>query len=68
MSDGTTFWVVLGLVALVVYGLDCWFYPYKACRKCGGTGRFWSPLSQSYRMCPYGPSRAKLLSKWMGRG
>lgn len=70
MSDPNdyTVLVVLAVTALLIYLGDCWRYPRKPCRKCKGTGRFWSPLTNSWRECPRGPFRVRVVARWMGRG
>jgi hypothetical protein len=44
-----------GLVAAVVggvwYAVACWWWPYAACGKCGGGGRFTSPSGRAWRNC-----------------
>lgn len=45
-------WVVLAaVVAGLVYAVACWWWPYAACRKCEGAGRFRSPSGRAWRTC-----------------
>lgn len=46
----TLFW--LGLGALALYVLACWWRPFSACRKCHGAGRFASSNGKHWRNCP----------------
>jgi hypothetical protein len=42
------------LVTTVVtlgYAFTCWLWPFKACRRCHGTGRRKSILGRIYRLC-----------------
>ncbi|MDI2031544.1 hypothetical protein QFW96_23150 [Saccharopolyspora sp. TS4A08] len=46
---------VLFLALLLVtsgYGVTCWFWPFKACRTCHGTGKLRSPFLRAIRLCP----------------
>ncbi|GAA4453056.1 hypothetical protein [Phytohabitans houttuyneae] len=43
------------LIAMIVvtfgYAFTCWLWPFKACRRCGGTGRKRGPIGRIYRLC-----------------
>ncbi|GGU95757.1 hypothetical protein GCM10010182_10300 [Actinomadura cremea] len=39
------------LLALVAYVVHCLVWPFRACRKCGGAGRFRSPSGRAWRCC-----------------
>jgi hypothetical protein len=45
-------WILLAGLAGAVYIVHCVIWPYRACRKCGGFGRFGSPSGRSWRYCP----------------
>lgn len=45
--------LVLGLLVLAGgYMFACWFWPWTACGKCGGAGRFRSRSGKHWRTCP----------------
>jgi hypothetical protein len=46
----------IGLLATLTaitlgYAFACWVWPFKACRKCSGTGRRRSPSGRAFRLC-----------------
>lgn len=45
----------LGLFALAVvapgYAVACWIWPYAACRKCKGAGKFRTSSGRAWRKC-----------------
>jgi hypothetical protein len=45
--------VVIGgvLLAAAVYLLACWIWPFAACQRCDGLGRFHSPSGKAWRRC-----------------
>lgn len=52
-SDTKTVGVLL-LLALIVtfcYLISCWFWPFGACRRCGGTGKRRSPSRRFFGDC-----------------
>ncbi|MWA01325.1 hypothetical protein F8568_013210 [Actinomadura sp. LD22] len=49
-ADAGSF-VLLTLVAFVAYVVHCLVWPFRACRKCGGAGRFRSPSGRAWRYC-----------------
>ena len=49
-ADAGSF-VLLALVAVVAYVVHCLVWPFRACRKCGGAGRFRSPSGRAWRYC-----------------
>ncbi|MGK5555851.1 hypothetical protein ACSNOI_29960 [Actinomadura kijaniata] len=50
-GPGTPTLILLGLLAAVGYLIHCVIWPYRACRKCGGAGRFRSPSGRAWRYC-----------------
>lgn len=45
-------WAVAGgVAAALVYAVQCWWWPYAACLKCDGAGRFRSPTGRAWRNC-----------------
>lgn len=49
-------WVVFWMIAAVliwaaVYAVECAVWPFAACRKCDGAGRFRSPSGRAWRRC-----------------
>lgn len=42
--------LAVAAVAWLVFA--CWFWPYKACRRCDGTGKLRSPGRKAWRTCP----------------
>ena len=34
------------------YVVTCWFWPFKACRTCRGTGKLRAPFGRALRYCP----------------
>ena len=43
---------LLALVWAAGYLLASWWWPYKAHRRCGGTGKLRPPLGRAFRSCP----------------
>ncbi len=43
--------IVAVLLATALYLLACWIWPFAACRKCDGLGRFHSWWGGSWRKC-----------------
>lgn len=44
--------VTITLLAVALcYALACWIWPFKACRKCDGTGKKRSPSGRAFRLC-----------------
>jgi hypothetical protein len=43
--------VAAAVVAGLWYALHCWWWPFAACRKCKGGGRFRSGSGRSWRRC-----------------
>lgn len=63
--------VLLGLILLGVYAIDCWFFPRVPHGVCKGTGRIMSPnpFSKGERDCWCDNGRRqKLGARLMGRG
>jgi hypothetical protein len=45
-------WAILAAaVAGLVYAVQCWWWPFAACRRCDGAGRFRSPSGRAWRRC-----------------
>ncbi|SNS83202.1 hypothetical protein [Actinomadura mexicana] len=44
-------WLLFAILAAVGYLLHCVIWPYRACRKCDGAGRFRSPTGRAWRYC-----------------
>jgi hypothetical protein len=40
-----------GLVVLVMYAGSCWWFPYAACGRCEGVGKFRREDSKVWRKC-----------------
>lgn len=52
MSPEVIGWAVAAaVVGGLVYGVECWWWPFAACGKCGGAGRFRSPSGRAWRRC-----------------
>jgi hypothetical protein len=45
--------LVFVLVLGAGYLAACAIWPFRACRHCGGTGRFVSPTGRAWRSCPH---------------
>lgn len=44
--------IIVGVpVAAGVYLLACWIWPFAACHRCEGLGRFRSPSGKAWRRC-----------------
>lgn len=41
----------IAAVWLLGYLAACWWWPFKACRRCQGRGRFRSPGRKAWRLC-----------------
>jgi hypothetical protein len=50
-TDATPALFVLGLLALAGYAIACALWPFRACTRCGGSGRFRSPSGRAWRYC-----------------
>ncbi|GII20845.1 hypothetical protein [Planosporangium mesophilum] len=43
---------VLALLAVTLgYAVGCWIWPFRACRRCAGTGKRRSPSGRGIRLC-----------------
>nr|WP_221376888.1 hypothetical protein [Actinoplanes polyasparticus] len=54
MDPQLTATITLTLALLTVtlgYSAACWIWPFKACRKCDGTGKRRSPSGRAFRLC-----------------
>jgi hypothetical protein len=49
-SSPTSALVLLALIVTLGYALTCAVWPFRACRRCGGTGRLHGPL-RGIRLC-----------------
>lgn len=43
--------LVVGPVWLAGYMVACWIFPFAACRKCKGVGKFKAPNGKTWRRC-----------------
>ena len=43
--------IVAGLLWSGGYVVACWIWPFAACRKCDGSGKFRSPSGRAWRLC-----------------
>jgi hypothetical protein len=39
------------ILVTLCYAFACWVWPFKACRKCDGTGKKRSPSGRAFRLC-----------------
>ena len=46
---GTLF--LIALIVGIAYLAACVIWPFRACRRCGGSGRFLSPTRRAWRHC-----------------
>lgn len=44
-------WILLTVLAAAAYIVHCVIWPYRACPKCQGAGRFRSPSGKAWRYC-----------------
>ncbi|MBM2620410.1 hypothetical protein JIG36_33355 [Actinoplanes sp. LDG1-06] len=54
MDPQLTTAITLTLASLAVtvgYAAACWIWPFKACRKCDGSGKRRSPSGRAFRLC-----------------
>src|SRR5205814_8796513 len=54
LADRALVWALLLAVVLVwigVYALGCTIWPFKACRRCNGTGKRRSPSGKAFKLC-----------------
>ena len=49
-TDSGSF-ALLAVIAALAYVVHCLIWPFRACRKCGGAGRFRSPSGRAWRYC-----------------
>jgi hypothetical protein len=52
---------------LAVYAFACWVWPFRACRRCDGSGRRRSPSGRAFRLCPRcrGTGRRLRAGRWL---
>lgn len=43
---------VVGLVSIPGYAVACLIWPYTACRRCEGAGKFRTSSGKAWRKCP----------------
>jgi DnaJ-class molecular chaperone len=43
--------ILLALIVTIGYSIGCWIWPFRACRRCHGTGRRRSPSGRAIRLC-----------------
>ena len=43
--------ILAALLWTAVYALGCWIWPFKACRRCDGSGKLRSPSGRAWRRC-----------------
>jgi hypothetical protein len=49
--SGTGLLILAALTGAAAYTFACWIWPFRACTKCGGIGRFRSPTGRAWRPC-----------------
>lgn len=52
-GTGTAGLILLALLGLALYITACVIWPFGACRKCAGLGRFRSPTGRAWRACKH---------------
>lgn len=52
LADPNTFLIVVFTFITLSYIATCAIWPFKACRRCHGSGRLRSPLIKAIRLCP----------------
>jgi hypothetical protein len=54
-ATGNPAMIAFLLLAMIVvtlgYAFTCWLWPFKACRRCAGTGSKRGPIGRIYRLC-----------------
>ncbi|MBO2453651.1 hypothetical protein J4573_41640 [Actinomadura barringtoniae] len=50
-TAGTPALIFIGLLLLAGYVIGCWIWPFRACTRCDGAGKFRSPSGRSWRYC-----------------
>ncbi|MEW2357897.1 hypothetical protein [Spirillospora sp. NPDC029432] len=50
-ADATPALLVIALLALAGYAIACALWPFRACTRCDGTGKFRSPSGRAWRYC-----------------
>ncbi|MEU5880874.1 hypothetical protein [Spirillospora sp. NPDC047279] len=50
-TSATPALLALGLLLLAGYAAACWLWPFRACTRCHGTGKFRSPSGHAWRYC-----------------
>ena len=43
--------ILAALAVTLSYAVACWIWPFRSCRKCGGTGKKRSPFGRAFRLC-----------------
>jgi len=51
MGTLTTIAIGAALVWAAAYALGCWLWPFRACPRCGGTGKRVSPSGKAFGLC-----------------
>jgi hypothetical protein len=39
------------MITTLCYACACWIWPFRSCRKCGGSGKRHSPSGRAFRLC-----------------
>jgi hypothetical protein len=52
LADTNTLVPLVALVITLGYLATCVVWPFKACRRCEGTGKLRSPIVRAIRLCP----------------
>lgn len=51
-SGASALLILALLIATACYIVACAAWPFKHCRRCGGTGKLASPTGRAVRLCP----------------
>jgi hypothetical protein len=59
--------IVVALAALLLYSLACAVWPFRACRRCAGSGKLRSPSGKAWRPCGRcnGKGRKLRFGRWL---
>jgi hypothetical protein len=50
-TSATSTLILIGLAVTFCYAIGCWIWPFRACKRCAGTGRRRSPSGRGIRLC-----------------
>ncbi|TDD75801.1 hypothetical protein [Actinomadura rubrisoli] len=50
-TDATPAFLAIAFLIAAAYAIACWLWPFRACARCDGAGKFRSPSGRAWRYC-----------------